>query len=168
MSQSPPLTQIVIGIAVVALLVFRLSRSQRISVPRMWITVALLLFVFAFAVYGYQVQYPAPAWEIGLAVVLGFAAGIPVGIFRGHHTVVNATDRHGVMQLGPSWITAAIYLVAFGGRALIRYLVPPTSMVGTVVGDGLLFFAMGIIAATYYQVYQKYQALDHATNADMV
>ena len=163
MSQSPQITQIVIGVIVVALLVYRLSRSQRISVTRMWITVGILLFLFAFAAYGYQVKSPAPAWEIALAVVLGFAAGIPVGILRGHHTVVKATDRHGVMYLGPSWMTAAIYIVALGGRWAIRYFVPDTNAVGTVVGDGLLFFAMGIIAATYYKVYQKYEALDRST-----
>lgn len=64
-----------------------------------------------------------------------------------------------------SWITAGIYLAAFGGRALIRYFVPPTSAVGMVVGDGLMAFAIGIIAATYFAVYRKYEALDHAGTA---
>lgn len=160
MSQSMPLTQIVVWVLLVGVILFRASRSQRISVARMWIMAGILMLVAAFAIYSYQSMFPAPIWEIVVAIVLGLAAGIPLGIFRGHHTVVKATDRHGVMQLGPSWMTAGIYIVAFGARAAIRYFVPLTSPVGTVVGDGLLVFAIAIVGATYYQVYQKYEALD--------
>jgi hypothetical protein len=65
------------------------------------------------------------------------------------------------MRMGASWITALIYLAAFGGRFVVRLLLPPTSAVGNVVSDGLIFFAIGIIGATYYAVYRKYEALDH-------
>jgi hypothetical protein len=112
--------------------------------------------------YESLVVFHPPLWELAAAVVLGLAAGVPLGFLRGHHTQVTATDRHGVMQLGPNWATALIYVGAFVGRAVIRMVLPPTSVIGNVVGDGLLFFAVGIIGATYLAVYRKYEALDHA------
>lgn len=154
--------QIVIYAVLVVWILFRVSQPQRITVARMWTFVILLILLACFAVYGSVKMFAPPVWEIVVSVIIGLAAGIPLGVLRGHHTQVSATDRHGVMQLGPNWQTAVIYLGAFGGRFLIRYLLPPTSAVGNVVSDGLIFFAVGIIAATYYWVYRKYEALDHA------
>jgi len=149
----------------IAVVLFRAARPQRTSVSRMWIFAGLLMFVAAFAIYGSAVFSHPPAWEIAVSVLLGLVAGIPLGILRGHHTQVSATDRHGVMQLGPSWATAAIYLGAFVVRGAIRYFVPPASAIGMVVSDGLLIFAIAIVGATYYAVYRKYEALDHAALA---
>jgi hypothetical protein len=148
---------------ILALVLYRSARPQRTSVTRMWIYAGILIAVAAISLYESIALFNPPIWEIAVAVALGLLAGIPVGLLRGHHTQVSATDRHGVMQLGPSWQTAAIYIAAFAGRFAIRAALPPTSTVGNVVGDGLLFFAIGIIGATYYAVYQKYEALDHAT-----
>lgn len=158
-------TTIIIWIVVVALILYRASRPQRTSVTRMWITAGILMVAAGFAVYSYEMLNPAPVWQIALAIVLGIAAGIPVGVLRGHHTQVSATEKHGVMKLGPSWATAGIYLGAFGLRALIRFLVPIMSPIGTVVGDGLLVFAIAIVGTTYFVVYQKYEQLDHAVTA---
>jgi sugar phosphate permease len=164
-SQGMPLngTQILIWIVFIALILFRASRPQRISVTRMWVMAIILMLIGAFAIYGYEQLNPAPAWEIAAAMALGIAAGIPVGVLRGHHTQVSATDRHGVMQLGPSWATAGIYIGAFALRLVLRMLAPPASPLGTVVGDGVLIFAIAIIGTTYFVVYRKYEALDHAT-----
>src|SRR5215469_12615232 len=119
------MVQIIIWIVVAALILFRASRPQRISVTRMWVMAIILMLLGCFAIWGYQETNPAPVWEIVVAIVLGVAAGIPVGILRAHHTQVSATDKHGVMQLGPSWITAGIYIGAFVFRAILRSLVPP-------------------------------------------
>lgn len=155
-------TSILIWIVVIALILFRASRPQRISVGRMWAQAIILMLLGAFVIYGYERLNPAPAWEVIAAIIIGVAAGVPVGILRGHHTQVSATDRHGVMQLGPSWATAVIYIGAFVLRALLRYVFPPTSTLGGVVGDAIMVFAIAIIGTTYYAVYRKYEALDHA------
>jgi len=160
-SMNPTIT-IIIYAVLLAWLLFRVSRAQRISVMRMWISASLLMLLAVFVIYGSFALFKPPLWEIAAAVVLGLAAGIPLGLLRGHHTQVSATERHGVMKLGASWATAAIYLGAFGGRVLIRMWLPPQSAVGNVVGDGLLVFAIGIIGATFFSVYRKYEALDHA------
>ncbi len=153
---------LLVWIVIVGLVLIRSSRAQRISVTRMWVMAGILMLVAAFAIYSAERLFPAPVWQIAIAVMLGIAAGIPVGTLRGHHMQVSATDRHGVMQLGPSWATAAIYLGAFAVRALIRFIVPANSPLGTVVGDGVLVFAIAIVATTYYTVYRKYEALDRA------
>ena len=157
-----PIQSIIIYVVLIALVLFRASRPQRISVTRMWIFAGLLMVLAAFSIYASATLFKPPVWQIASATVLGLAAGIPLGVLRGHHTQVSATDRHGVMQLGPSWATAGIYIGAFAARFVIRMMFPLTSPIGTVVGDGLLVFAIGIIGATYYAVYRKYEALDHA------
>jgi hypothetical protein len=153
---------ILIYFVLMALILYRASRPQRISVTRMWIFAGILILLAGALLYESLVVFHPPLWELAAAVVLGLAAGVPLGFLRGHHTQVTATDRHGVMQLGPNWATALIYVGAFVGRAVIRMVLPPTSVIGNVVGDGLLFFAVGIIGATYLAVYRKYEALDHA------
>ncbi len=156
---------IVAWIAIGAIVLVRAARPQRISVTRMWTSAGLLMMLAALAIYGGEHAAPAPVWEIALAVVLGLAGGVTLGMLRGHHTQVEATDRHGVMRLGASWATAGIYLGAFVLRALIRVAIPVTSSIGVVVGDGLLVFAIAIIGVTYLVVYRKYEALDHTTVA---
>lgn len=153
---------VIIYVVVIALVLYRASRPQRISVTRMWVFAILLMVLAAFSIYASATLFKPPAWQIVAALILGLAAGIPLGLLRGHHTQVSATDRHGVMQLGPSWATAAIYLGAFAARAVIRVMFPATSAIGMVIGDGLIVFAIGIIGATYFAVYRKYEALDHA------
>ncbi len=157
------ITTIITWGIVIALVLFRASRPQRISVTRMWVMAGILIVVAAIAIYGSERLFPVPAWEIVLFSLIGLAVGIPVGLLRARHTRVSATDKHGVMQLGPSWATAAIYLGAFAVRIAIRTLLPMTSALGAAVGDGVLVFAIGTIAAAYYAIYQKYEALDHAT-----
>lgn len=160
-----PREQILIYIVVIGLVLFRASRPQRISVARIWIFAGILMVLCGFVIYVSVIHFNPPPWQILVSVVVGLVAGIPLGLFRGYHTRVSATNRRGVMQLGPSWMTAIIYLAAFGARTLIRYFVPATSAVGMVVSDGLMVFAIGIIGATYFAVYRKYEALDHAGTA---
>lgn len=159
-------TQVLMWIVIAALVLFRASRPQRLSVSRMWTMAVMLMAIAAFAMYEYQRLNPVPVWEFAPAIALGLAAGVPIGLLRGKHTVVSATDRDGVMQLGPSWMTALIYIAAFGVRAAARAVVPIASPLGTVVGDGALVFAIAIVGATYYAVYRKYEALEHVTTAN--
>jgi hypothetical protein len=152
---------ILIYIIVIALLLWRLSRPQRITVTRMWIAAGLLMVVAGLLVYESFRLYSPPVWEVGAAALAGLVLGVPVGMLRGHHTQVSATDRPGVIQLGQSWQTAAIYIGAFVARFAIRAFFPTGSTAGNIVGDGLMFFAIGFLCMTYVAVYRKYEALDH-------
>jgi len=159
--QITPMSALIYG-ALIVWIIYRATQPQRTSVTRMWIFAGLLIFLAAFAVYGSIMHFAPPWWEIAVAAVAGIALGIPVGVLRGHHAQVSATDRHGVMQLGANWQTAVIFLGAFAARFAVRFVFPPTSAVGNVVGDGLLFFAIGFICTSYLAIYRKYEALDHA------
>jgi uncharacterized membrane-anchored protein len=154
---------LLILIIILGIIIYRSVVPQRTSVTMMWIRAALLIAVVLVLLYGSYAIFHPQVWQVIVAIILGFVSGIPVGLLRGHHTQVSATDRHGVMRIGPSWQTATIYVGALAVRFAIRQAVPMTSAVGTIVSDGLLFFAVGIVAASYYAIYQKYEALDHAT-----
>ena len=131
---------------------------MRISVTRMWLSPVILCALAAFVIYGNEKLNPAPAWEIAVAMIAGFAAGVPFGVLRGMHTDVRPTDRPGVMYLGSSWITMAIFLAAFGLRFAIRDLMPHRGALAGVIGDALLAFAIAFIAISYIAIFKKYEA----------
>jgi hypothetical protein len=162
------LQAVAVWAVVLLMLIARISVPRRISIGRLWFSAALLMAIGAFAVLGYERMHPAAVWQIVVAVFAGLAAGLPVGILRGLHTQVSLTERPGVMKLGPSWATAAIYLAAFVIRGGIRYFVPITSPAGTVVGDALLVFAITIVGASNYVVYRKYEALSSSASIRQV
>ena len=158
MAASPWWAQLLPLVVVVALLAVRFVRPQRISVTRMWIGPLMLIALTAFAIYATERLEPAPVWEIATALLVGGAAGIPFGILRGMHTDVRPTDRPGVMYLGSSWVTIAIFLAAFALRSGVRILMPHRGSLSTSIGDALLAFAIAFIASSYVVIYRKYEA----------
>lgn len=134
-------------------------RPQRISVARMWLTPILLCGLMAWVIYATNLLRPVPPTEIAVGLFAGAICGIPFGIMRGIHTDVQPTERHGVMYLGSSWITVAIFLVAFGLRFGIRQMMPAGSSLAGPIGDGLLAFAITFIAASYVVIFRKYESL---------
>ncbi|MBV8489151.1 MAG: hypothetical protein JO199_01385 [Candidatus Eremiobacteraeota bacterium] len=158
-SVSPPLWAQLLPLAVImVILTIRFLRPQRISITRMWLQPIVLCFLVGWLVYATYVMNPAPVWEIGLGMVAGLLAGIPFGILRGWHTDVRPTDKPGVMYLGSSWITMAIFLVAFGFRFTVRQLMPHTGGVAAAIGDGVLGFAIAFAVTSYVVIYRKYKA----------
>ncbi|HKU82233.1 MAG TPA: hypothetical protein VJP76_08705 [Candidatus Tumulicola sp.] len=154
----PPWVQF-LPLAIVAIvLVIRLARPQRISVTRMWVSPIILVVLCAAAIYFGETLHPAPPWEIAVALIAGAVAGAPLGILRGIHTDVRPTDRPGVMYLGSSWITGAIFIVAFGIRYAVRAFAAGQGQVSTALGDGVLAFAIAFIVLSYVVIYRKYQA----------
>jgi hypothetical protein len=125
----------------------------------MWIAPILLCGLMAFAIYATNSLHPVPPFEIALGLIVGAICGIPFGIMRGIHTDVRPTERRGVMYLGSSWVTVAIFLVAFGLRFGIRQLMPENSSLSGPIGDGLLAFAIAFIAASYFVIFRKYEAI---------
>ena len=157
---APPALTVVIYIAAFALVLFRMSRPQRISTARLWVAPTLLTFVGIWAIYTEQSLAPSPLWEIALASVLGIALGTPLGFIRGAHTPVEATKDPGVMVLGSALVPALIYVTAFGARLLLHLVFPLGSAIGAVVGDGILVFAVAFLAVSYFAIYRKYIALE--------
>jgi hypothetical protein len=155
---TPGWAQFVPLIIVAVLIIVRFIRPQRISVTRMWISPIILCGLAAFVIYGNEKLQPAPFWAIALGLAVGLLAGIPFGILRGMHTDVRPTDRPGVMYLGSSWITMAIFVGAFALRFAVRSLMPQQGAMAGVIGDGLLAFAIAFIATSYVVIFRKYEA----------
>jgi hypothetical protein len=153
----PAWVQFVPLVIIVAVLAIRLVRPQRISVTRMWISPILLCVLGGWAIYAAQTLNPAPPLEIAFGLVVGAAAGVPFGILRGIHTDVRPTDRPGVMYLGSSWATIAIWAVAFAFRFAARTLMPHRGSLASVAGDAVLAFAIAFIATSYVAIYRKYE-----------
>jgi hypothetical protein len=152
-------------IVVVGILAIRLIRPQRISVTRMWITPILLCALTGWAIYANNFLNPAAPWEIAAGLIVGGLAGIPFGILRGLHTDVRPTDRRGVMYLGSSWVTLAIFAAAFVLRYGVRMLMPQRGSLSATIGDALLAFAIAFIATSYVVILRKYEGLVNAPSS---
>lgn len=150
---------VAIYLAIAVLLLWRYSRPMRMTITRMWFGPLILVVLTAFSIWGSQRIAPVPAISIVAAVIIGAALGAPLGVLRGMHTNVRATDRPGVMYLEPSWIVIAVWLGAFVIRALLRNLLPHGT-IATTVGDGLIVFAISAVVVSYYVIYRKYVSLE--------
>jgi hypothetical protein len=144
-------------LVVAGILVWRFMRPQRISVTRMWIQPIVLVALAGWAIYASEQLNPAPGWEIAAALAIGAVAGVPFGVLRGMHTDVRPTDRPGVMYLGSSWATIAIFIAAFALRTVIRVTMPNRGSLSSAIGDGLLAFAIVFIATSYVVIVRKYR-----------
>lgn len=125
----------------------------------MWVSPIVLCGLSIWVIYLNEKLNPAPPFEIALGVVIGALLGVPFGVLRGMHTEVKLTEKRGVMYLGSSWITVAIFIVAFGLRYAVRSLMPQHGSLTGTIGDSLLAFAIAFIAASYVVILRKYERL---------
>jgi len=158
-SNSAIISEIAVYVVIAGLMIFRYSRPQKMTLTRMWVAPIIFTAMTAFAIWGGQQVAPAPAWEVVAAVIGGLVLGAPLGILRGKHTKVRATDAPGVMYLDASWVVLALWLGAFVLRRIVQ-LVLPHGSVSTIVGDGLIVFAIATVVVSYYEIYKKYRELE--------
>ena len=125
----------------------------------MWVSPIVLCGLSIWVIYINERLNPAPPAEIVLGVAIGAILGAPLGVLRGMHTEVKLTEKRGVMYLGSSWITVAIFLVAFGLRYAVRLLMPQHGSLTGIIGDAVLAFAIAFIAASYVVIFRKYERL---------
>jgi hypothetical protein len=157
----------VIYVFIIALVVWRASRPQRMRVVRLWLAPIVLLSISAVSIYSSQMSAPAPAWAMALAIVVGALLGIPVGLLRGRHSNVRLTHRPGVIQIDASLVTMLIWLGAFVVRAMVRFAFGLDTVAATIAGDGVLVFAIAAVIASYYAIYAKYRAVAASAAANM-
>lgn len=161
-------TRAIIYVVVIALLVWRMARPQRMSVIRLWIMPFVLLALTGFSIYmniyasAMQGEIPPPDWQVAGVLVIGAALGIPLGFLRGRHSEVKPTDRRGVMYVHSSPIIIVVWLAAFVARAVLRAILPHAQAGAALGTDGLLAFAMGALITSYYAIYKKYRAVQQA------
>ncbi|MFN2449358.1 MAG: hypothetical protein ABR508_06130 [Candidatus Baltobacteraceae bacterium] len=166
MHSAPPFNvTVLIYAAVIGLFIYRMARPQRMSVVRLAIMPIFLVALTALSVWGGAAAasrlgaVPAPAWEVGAALLAGALAGIPLGWVRGRHSEVRATEKRGVIDVRSSPLIVLVWLVAFGLRALVRYLAPHSGPAASLAGDGVLAFAVSALIVSYVIIYQRYTAL---------
>jgi hypothetical protein len=162
----PPFTMtLLIYAVVIALFVWRMSRPQRTTVFGLWFRPILLVVLTGFVVWSANFaiamtgQIPPPAWEIAAVLIAGAALGVPLGILRGRHSEVKATERPGVMYVHSSPVIVIVWIAALLARALLRYLLPGAQSGASIWGDGLLAFAAAALITSCFMIYAKYRQL---------
>jgi len=148
-----------IYVIVIALFVWRMMRPMRVSVARIWVRPIMLVVFTGVAIWGEQMTAPAPLWQIAAILIAGALVGIPLGVLRGRHSEVKATDKPGVYYVHSSSLITIVWLLAFVARGAIRYFIPGASHGLTVWTIGLLGFATAAILVSAFIVHQKLQAV---------
>ncbi len=149
--------------ALALFIVWRYSRPMRLTVTRMFVMPGILLALTAFAIWGDRYEHLQGAQSptvLALSLAIGAIAGVPFGILRGMHTTVKATDRPGVIYLGPSWVVPAVVVGAYALRVGLRAAFAQTSF-AEAAGNGVLALAIATLVTSYYVIYRKYRALEH-------
>lgn len=152
------LIQVFIYLAVIALVVVRLLRPQRMRASRLWIGPAIIVALSAFVIWA-SYEAHASLLAIALAVVLGLLLGVPFGLVRGRHTEVRTTENPHVLLVQPSVLPVLIWFAAFAVRFLIRALFPNVGPTGLALSDGFLAFALASVVAARYMIAEKFKAL---------
>ena len=169
--QMPPTTYIII-FAAVALFIYRNMRPQKLTAARLWILPIFLVLLTALSIWGTSSlavpgSSPPAAWMVLLAIGIGLAAGIPLGLARGRASSVRLAEKEGTMIVEPSMIFAFIWLVAFALRFGLRLIVPHAGGAYFAISDGSIVFAASSIVALRYVLFTKFRAL-HLDSAQVV
>lgn len=164
-AHQPPLaTTALIYLVVIALIVWRMARPQRMSVTRLWVMPIVLLAITGLSIWANAQAYvllgqaPPPNWEIAAVLAGGAVLGVPLGFLRGRHSEVRPTERAGVMYVHSSPLIVMVWLAAFIARAAVRAMMPH-SQAGALGADGALAFAMAALITSYYAIYVKYRGV---------
>ena len=166
--QTPPFTYVVLFIAI-ALFIYRNVRPQKLTLVRLWMLPAFLIFITVTSVgltsFVETPGFTAPSpLMVTLAVLVGLGAGIPLGLSRGRASQVRLGDTKGTMIVEPSLVFAAIWLGAFAVRFGLRLLVPAASPAYFALSDASIVFAASAIVSMRYILYKKFKEL-HLTSA---
>lgn len=162
MSNNP--VQYVIIFVAIGLFIYRQTRPMTLSLLGLWLLPAFLIVISIFSVAVTSlapipgVAAPAPLL-VALAVLIGLAAGIPLGLARGRASEVRLGGKKGTMIVEPSLVFALIWFAAFALRFGLRLLIPMASPAYFALGDASIVFAVSAIVALRYVLFTKFKAL---------
>ena len=159
-SGQPPLgITALVYVVVIALLVWRMMRPMRVSAARIWSRPIILVVLTAVVIWAEQIASPSPSWQVAAITLAGAIVGVPLGVVRGSHSEVKATERPGVYYVHSSPLVVIVWVVALIGRSVIRYALPQAGHGATIWTFGLLGFATSAIAVSAYLIHQKLVAV---------
>ena len=147
-------------LAVLALVVFRNSRPQKMTVGRFWISPALYVVITGVLMWATLAE-PIPGLVVAglIASAIGLVLGIPLGIARGHHSQVRLGETPGTFIVDPSIVVMLIWLGAFAVRFAVRMYLPNAGPFAIGATDGLIVFAIASVVTARVVIFRKYQAL---------
>lgn len=167
---SPTTTQYVIIFLAIALFIYRQTRPQRLTRTGLWLLPVFLVLITILSVAASFVAVPGltppPPALVAIAVLIGLAAGIPLGLARGRASNVRLGEKQGTMIVEPSLMFAAIWLAAFALRFGLRMLVPTASPAYFALSDASIVFAASTIVALRYVLFSKFKEL-HLRSAEV-
>ena len=146
-------------LGVVAAVVFRNMRPQKMTVSRFWIQPLILVVMTALVLWAGEQLTPPPIGLVVLSIAIGIAAGIPLGIARGHHSKVRPGEKPGTLYVDPSPIVMAIWLIAFALKYAVRFLLPQAGPGAAAATDGFIVFAVTSVLVARVVIFRKYETM---------
>lgn len=146
---------VLIYAVLLAVVVWRMMRPTRVSAVRIWIRPALLLVLTGMAIWGESVMGHLPVWEVSAYALGGAVLGVPLGVLRGKHSDVRATEHAGVYYVHSSPLIVVVWVAALLARAVVRVLLPSAGGGVSLLSMLLLGFAASAIVVSAFLVYGK-------------
>ncbi|NEX92044.1 CcdC protein domain-containing protein [Caulobacter sp. 17J65-9] len=153
-TSTPQYLPYLIPVAVVALIVLRNRRERRLRLELMWILPAFMLLAAGAALIYAPGPHPGPAAMVGLAGAL--ALGAVLGWVRGRTIHIQHDPETGALTAKASPLGMILILAMFAIRyplSLYARAHPEALHVSpTILADGFLLFAVGLILAQRVEV----------------
>jgi ABC-type antimicrobial peptide transport system permease subunit len=139
--------------------IFRNSRSQKLTVSRFWILPLIVLALTALGLWSTVAVEHADLVATIVSVVIGIALGVPLGIARGHHSKVRLGETPGTLYVDPSLMVTLIWLAAFVLKYVVNTFLPNAGPIAVAATDGFLLFGVTSILVARLVIFRKYEAL---------
>lgn len=160
MTHQSTFTTLIPTLLILALVVYRNSRPQRMTVGRFWIFPGIVVILTAWLMWStLAAPVPGIALAAGIACAIGLVLGIPLGIARGHHSQVRLGETPGTFIVDPSIVVMLIWLGAFAVRFIVRLYLPNAGPVALGATDGLVLFAVTSVLTARIVIFGKYREL---------
>ena len=147
-----------IAVFVLAMVVRRSLRGQRLKVDRLWVIPVLLIVAAVMTI----VQSPPQDPAMILALVLAALAGAGVGWQRGRLTRINLDPDTGVLTSKASPAAVLLIVAVFAVRYGLRFWLTQNPHKGgqaLVATDALLLFGVGMIAVARIEMWIRCKRL---------
>jgi hypothetical protein len=161
MHDGSQLTSGLVGLAVLALIVFRTLRTQTVRVWALIATPVLLLGVACMAVAA-----TPPKSAVGVLVIaIGVIAGAALGYARGIHSNVRLGPRPGTLVVQGNLVLVGILVAAVAVRFIVRAALGTRGPLSLALSDALLLFAAASVAVARGILFFTWRRLSGAERA---
>ncbi len=152
---------ILVGLLIIGVVAFRLSRERKFGMSSLWLWPALMLVLVAADVWYERVISPLDV----VYMFLGLAAGTVVGWYQGHHSTIRVDKAARAAFVKASPVGAVIFVAALAFRSGARYVTGSFSApdssghlspLAALVSAIALTFAVGLLTGLRLYVKRAY------------